>query len=95
MYMCPHTTVCPQTTVYMSSYYYICILRLLYMCPNTNVFVSSLNYICVLMHVNAWILREVGEADWVQYFGKIAGKHLLMMLSLVSRDPALGQGEGN
>jgi hypothetical protein len=37
----PHTTMCPHTTIYVSSYYY--------MCPHTTVHVSSYYYICVLI----------------------------------------------
>jgi hypothetical protein len=43
-YMCPHTTI------YVSSYYYICVLILLYMCPHmcphTTIYVSSYYYMC-------------------------------------------------
>jgi hypothetical protein len=55
LYMCPHTSCCWQarcdTTIYVSSYYYICVLILvaagrhavilLYMCPRTTIYVSS------------------------------------------------------
>jgi hypothetical protein len=33
----------------LSSYYYICVLILLYMCPHTAIYVSSYYYICVLI----------------------------------------------
>jgi hypothetical protein len=33
--------VCPHTTMYVSSYYYLCVLILLYMCPHTTMYVSS------------------------------------------------------
>ncbi len=39
--MCPHTSIC------VSSYYYICVLMLLYMCPHTSICVSSYYYIRV------------------------------------------------
>jgi hypothetical protein len=42
------------------------------------------------MHVwHTWVLREVGDVCTVVQFGKLDGKHLSMMLSIVSRDPAL------
>ncbi len=46
LYMCPHTAM------YVSSYYYVCVVILLYMsllvyfCPHTNLCVSSYYYIC-------------------------------------------------
>ncbi len=38
--------MCPQPTIYVSSYYYTRVLILLYMCPHT-IYVSSYYYICV------------------------------------------------
>ena len=35
-------------TIYVSSYYYICVFILLYMCSHTAIYVSSYYYICVL-----------------------------------------------
>jgi hypothetical protein len=35
--------------LHVSSYYYICVLILLYMCPHTTIYVSSYYYICVLI----------------------------------------------
>ena len=34
-YMCPHTTICVLTLLY------ICVLILLYMCPHTTIYVAS------------------------------------------------------
>jgi len=52
-YVCPHTMrilhVCPHTTIYVSAYYYMCVLILLCMCPHTTTCVSSYCYMCVLM----------------------------------------------
>jgi hypothetical protein len=93
MYARPHNVMCPRTTV--SSYCYICVLLLLY--------VFSYYYICVLMLAkrptnayvwHAWVLREVRDVCAVVQFRKLDGNHLSMMLSLVSRDPALWRGEG-
>jgi len=39
----------PHSTLYVSSYYYICVLILLYMRPHTTIYVSSFYYICVLI----------------------------------------------
>ena len=58
-YVCPHTTtcvltlryMCPHTTIYVSSYYYICVL-------NTTIYVPSHYYICVLV-----ILKLGTETD--------------------------------
>jgi hypothetical protein len=58
--MRPHTTlyvssyyyICPHTTIYVSSYYYICVL-ILYMCRHAPRYLSSYYYTCVLMHVSA------------------------------------------
>ncbi len=33
--------MCPHTTIYVSSYYYMCVLILLYVCPHTTMYVSS------------------------------------------------------
>ncbi len=41
--------MCPHTTTYVSSYYYICVLVLLHMCPHTTTYVSSDYNICVLI----------------------------------------------
>ena len=38
---------------------------------------------------HAWVLREVGDVCAVVQLGKLDGKHLSTMLSLVSTDPAL------
>jgi hypothetical protein len=145
--MCPHTAICPHTTIHVSSYYCICVLILLYarprtaicvllilcvlillyMCPHTStcvlllyvsarhlssycytcvlllLYVSSYHYTCVLMRIkrptnayewHTWVLRKVRDVCAVVQFGKLDGNHLSMMLSLVSRDPALWRGEG-
>ncbi len=34
--------MCPHTTIYVSSYYYICVLILLYMCPHTTIYVRNM-----------------------------------------------------
>ena len=47
--------MCTDTTIYVSSYYYVCVLKLLYvssyyyMCPHTTLQVSSHYCICVLI----------------------------------------------
>ncbi len=38
---------------------------------------------------HAWVLGEVGDVCAVVQLGKLDGKHLLVILSLVSRDLAL------
>ena len=73
-YKSTRTTMCvlilPRTAIYVSSYYYICVLILLYMCPHTTIcvlilpymcphttiYVSSYYYICVLilLHVSSY-----------------------------------------
>ncbi len=76
--------------LYVSSYCYIRVLPLLWE--------SSHYYVCVLMRVkgptnayvwHTWELGEVGDVCAVVELGKLDGKHLSMMLSLVSTDPAL------
>jgi hypothetical protein len=44
--MCPHTTICTAAslTVHFSSYYYICVLILLYMSAHTTKYLSSSSY---------------------------------------------------
>jgi hypothetical protein len=37
---------------------------------------------------HTWVLGEVGDVGAVVELGKLDGKHLSMMLSLVSTDPA-------
>jgi hypothetical protein len=37
--MCPRTTMCPHTAIYVPAYYY--------MCPHTTIYVSSYYYVCV------------------------------------------------
>ena len=41
--------MCPDTTVYVSSYCYVCVLILLHMCPHTATYMSSYHCSCVLM----------------------------------------------
>jgi hypothetical protein len=42
--------ICPYTTIYVSSCYYICVPILLHMCPHTIIInVSAYYYICVLI----------------------------------------------
>jgi hypothetical protein len=64
LYMCPQgielhkivLSLAPahKTSIYVSAYYYIRVLMLLYMCPHTTIYVlmllymSSYYYICVL-----------------------------------------------
>ena len=56
--LCPHSTRCPHTTTYVSSYYYKCVLILLgvlillYRCPHTTICVLILLYMCpqVMIH---------------------------------------------
>jgi hypothetical protein len=38
---------------------------------------------------NTWVLGKLGYVSAVVELGKLDGKHLSMMLSLVSTDPAL------
>ena len=64
LHMRPHTPVplcmCPRTSIYVSSYSYICVLMqvglvagriLVHLCPRTSAYVSSYSYICVLVLV--------------------------------------------
>jgi hypothetical protein len=37
--------MCPHTTIYVSSYYYICVLILLHTCPHTTTYVSAYYYV--------------------------------------------------
>ena len=46
VYMCPHTTICVLMLLFVSSYYYICVLIRLHMCPHTTIYVSSYYYMC-------------------------------------------------
>jgi len=45
----PPLAYMPTTTIYVSSYSYICVLILSYMCPHTTICVSSYYYMCVLI----------------------------------------------
>ena len=45
------TSIC-VLILYVSSYYYMCVLILLYMCPNTTIYVSSYYYIRVPILIN-------------------------------------------
>ncbi len=66
LYMCPHVTV------YVSSYYCICVLILLYMYPHTTVYVSSYYCICVLIvlcmcpHSTVYVSSQLRELAQVQ-----------------------------
>ena len=66
------------------------------MCPHTTIYVSLCVLKDLLMHMCGitWVLGELGDVCAVVQFGKLDGNHLSMMLSLVSRDPALWRGEG-
>ena len=48
LYMCPHTPI------YVSSYFYICVLILLYMCPHTTICVLIL--LCMCPHTTMCVL---------------------------------------
>ena len=50
--------MCPSV-LYVSTYYYICDLILLYMCPHTTIYVTSYYYICVLILLCALILLHM------------------------------------
>ncbi len=43
------TSLCQLTAIYVSTYYYIRVLILLYVCPHATIYVSSYYYTCVLM----------------------------------------------
>ena len=45
-----HTTMGPHTAIYVSSYYYLCVLILLYMCPDTTICVGSEDCITLCPH---------------------------------------------
>ncbi len=59
-----------HTPIYVSSYYCICVLILLYMYPHTTIHVSSYYYICVLiqlymcLYVSICVLRPEFHARW-------------------------------
>jgi hypothetical protein len=52
LYVCPRTTMCPHTTIYVSSFYCVCphttiyMSSYYYMCPHTTTCVSSYCYMC-------------------------------------------------
>jgi hypothetical protein len=48
--------VCPDTAIFVSSYYYICVLILLYMCVDTGVYV----YFCIYTNFCVGIRRAAG-----------------------------------
>ena len=48
LYMCLHTRWV-LILLYVSSYYHICVLILIYVCPHTTIHVSSYYYTCVLI----------------------------------------------
>ncbi len=90
--MCPHVfsssgyCICALILLYVSSYCYIRVL-LLMMSPHTTIYVPDA---CKKTYVwHTWVLGEVGDVCAVVELGKLDGKHLSMMLSLVSTDPAL------
>ena len=47
---CCYSCICVLILLYVSSYYYICVLILLHLCPHTSTHVSSYFYICVRPH---------------------------------------------
>ena len=61
LYLCPCTTMCPRTTIYVSSYCYIGVLILIYMCPFTTIYVSSYYYMCphTIMYVSSYYCKSV------------------------------------
>ena len=54
----------PATT-YVSSYYYVFVLRLLYMCPHTTIFVLILLYMCPHTAIYA---GDAGDATYSCYY---------------------------
>jgi predicted ABC-type exoprotein transport system permease subunit len=61
-YVSSYCRVCTKNSV--SSYWYICVLILLYMCPHTAIYASSYCYICVLIllyvssYLNQWTCHQ-------------------------------------
>jgi hypothetical protein len=89
-----YTIVCVLMLLYVSSYYYISVRIILYICPHTAICVLILMYVCphTTIYVSScytWVLRPLADVCAVVELGKLDGKHLSMMLSLVSTDPAL------
>jgi hypothetical protein len=58
--MCPHTTMCPHITIYVSSYYIcphttICVSSYYYMCPHTTIYVLILQYsVLILLYMSSY-----------------------------------------
>ncbi len=49
IYVSSYCYMCVRILLYVSAYCYMCVLMLLYMCPHTATYVSSYCYICVLI----------------------------------------------
>ena len=63
--------MCPHTSIYVSSCYYICVLMLLYMCPHTSIYVSSYYYICVRMLLYPHTTMYVSSRYYIQRFHQV------------------------
>ena len=58
LFACVCLYMCPHSTVYVSSYCYICVLILLYMCPHTSMYVCPRTTICVLLLLYIYVLMQ-------------------------------------
>jgi hypothetical protein len=77
--------ICVLILLYASSYCYICVLLL-----HTTIRVLMRAQGPTNAYVwHTWVLGKLGDVCAVVQLGKLDGKHLSMILSLVSRDPAL------
>ncbi len=83
-YICPKK-ICPPLTIYLSSYYYICVLILLY--------VSSYYYVCVLILLNMcphtpvfkggrWVGESRGEME--RKFNRSSYSHIRVSIYVSS-----------
>jgi hypothetical protein len=81
-----HATSYVSSSYYVSAYYCICVLILLYMCPRTTMYVSSYYYTCVLntdlpcIYIHIHIHRGASRAQ-------AARSHFSRQLAGVSSSP--------
>jgi hypothetical protein len=103
IYMRPHECIFFLRLLYMCPHTIMCVIILLHTCPPTDagvlIWLHMCPHACIKGPTNAyvwntWILGVVGDVCTVVELGKLEGKHLSMMLSLVSTDPALPRLRG-
>jgi len=78
--MCSPTTMCPHA-MHVSSYYYICVLILLYMCPHITVCVLIFLYMCP--HITMYVSSYYSRICVSSYYSRVARSYTPLLSSYI------------